>query len=414
MYGQLTALASRHQVTLVTFAGPGQGDRDALHYLRASGIEVHAVWRSPLTGIARWRRRWWLGRQWLRGKQPWRAGEFWDSEMQRLLERLATRFDLIQVEDSAMAMYRYPSHAPAVLTDHEVKVVSRTGPRRIHGLEWRIRLACTELDSRRWHGYQQAAWARFERIQVFTPRDAATLRTMAPALASRVRVNPFGIDLPLQNDEIEEDEDHIVFIGGFAHAPNVDAALWLCHEIMPRIRAIRPSVRLTIVGSQPPHAVRALAGRDVTVTGTIPSIDPYLSGAAIVLAPLRLGRGMRLKVLQAMAYGKAVITTPLGAAGLIGPCQPPVVIGRDSEEIARATAALLATPDERRALGRQARAFVAEHYTWQWYRLRLDALHAELQSRDCDCMTADPWEAEVPTDGWAHRYVEANRRGTRT
>jgi glycosyltransferase involved in cell wall biosynthesis len=333
--------------------------------------------------------------------------------MQGLLDRLTPRFDLIQVEDSAMANYRYPPWTPAVLTDHEVRVAARTGPRHIRGLGWRMRLAWTELDSRRWHRYQPAVWARFDCIQVFTPRDAAALRTMAMALADRVTVNPFGIDLPPRNDQIEEDDDHIVFIGGFAHAPNVDAALWLCREIMPRIRALRPTVRLTIVGSQPPHMVRALAGRDVTVTGTIPSIDLYLRRATVVLAPLRIGRGMRLKVLQAMAYGKAVITTPLGAEGLMGPCQPPVAIGRDSEELARATAALLSAPDARRALGRQARAFVAQHYTWQSYRQRLDELHADPQLRSFNYMTTKPWESMAPTNVRERRRFEPGRWGIR-
>src|SRR5207248_11047683 len=113
--------------------------------------------------------------------------------------------------------------------------------------------------------------------------------------------------------------------------------------------------------------------------GGVPTVEPSLAGAAVVLAPLRTGGGMRLKVLQAMAHGKAVVTTPLGAEGLaVAGCEPPLVIARDAEELAHGTAELLGAGAARRRLGAAARAFVARHHGWSAYRERLETLYQEL------------------------------------
>jgi glycosyltransferase involved in cell wall biosynthesis len=168
-------------------------------------------------------------------------------------------------------------------------------------------------------------------------------------------------------------------VGAFEHPPNIDAALWLGNDIMPILRRLRPGVRLTIVGSYPPKSVRTLASQDVTVAGPVPIIRPYLEQAAVVLAPMRTGGGMRVKVLQAMSLGKAVVTTPLGAAGLAGPReQLPLAIGESAEEIATATVRLLSASDERIVLGRRARTFVREHHSWSAHQRRLEAIYAEL------------------------------------
>jgi glycosyltransferase involved in cell wall biosynthesis len=222
-------------------------------------------------------------------------------------------------------------------------------------------------------------WPRFDRIQVFTEHDAATIRASTPTLAGRVRVNPFGIELSPLADPVHEDARSIVFNGSFAHPPNVDAALWLGHEIMPLLRVRRPGVRLSLVGDNPPQAVRGLGCEDITVTGQVPTVEPYLERAAVVLAPIRLGGGMRRKVLQGMALGKAVVTTPIGAEGLaVKGCLPPLIVARNAEEIADAVVRLLDDANARHALGHRAHTFVAHYHSWTRYEQRLDALYAEL------------------------------------
>ncbi|HJW84694.1 MAG TPA: glycosyltransferase family 4 protein [Anaerolineae bacterium] len=364
----------------MTIIGTEPGESEAVERLRAAGQEVHVARLMQPAALRRWQRRWRLTSIWLRGQYPWRTVWFWEPEIQRILDRLLAerRFDLVIAEDSAMGVYHYRTQAPTLLTEHEV--------RRARPVDWHIgppanwlRWAFTESDWQRWRRYQPAVWRRFDRIQVFTSRDADAISLIAPELADRVRVNPFSIDLPPQADHCREKDDSIVFIGNFTHAPNVDAALWLGHEIMPLLRARRPGVQLTLIGNYPPDSVKALACEDILVAGRVPEVEPYLEQAAAVLAPIRIGGGMRMKVLQGMALGKAVVTTPRGAEGLAIDGQPlPLAIATDAKGIASATIGLLACADARRLLGQQARAFVAEHYSAPAYARRLEAIYAEV------------------------------------
>jgi len=147
-------------------------------------------------------------------------------------------------------------------------------------------------------------------------------------------------------------------------------------------------VRLTLVGIYPPKSVQALACEDIRVTGAVPEIEPYFARAAVVVAPLRIGGGMRMKVLQALALGKAIVTTPRGADGLMidgqpptGGQTPPLIIAESAEQIAEATASLLASCETRRSLGDQARAFVIENFSAQAYARRVEVTYAELHAQ---------------------------------
>jgi glycosyltransferase involved in cell wall biosynthesis len=203
------------------------------------------------------------------------------------------------------------------------------------------------------------------------------LRALAPEAADRIRVNPFGIVLP-RRDPREEDPLTVVLPGNFTHPPNVDAALWMARDIMPCLRQACPGVRLRLVGSYPPAEVRALLAADVEVTGWVPEIEPHLEQATVVVAPIRIGGGMRVKVLQAMALGRPVVTTPRGAEGLeAAGGRPPLLVASQPHDFATAIARLLATPDERRSLGCRARDFVAKHFSAEAYARRLEAVYAD-------------------------------------
>src|SRR6185436_3840350 len=108
----------------------------------------------------------------------------------------------------------------------------------------------------------------------------------------------------------DEDPTSIIFVGGFLHPPNVVTARWMAEQLMPALRRRRASARLTIIGSHPPESVLALSAPDIRVTGHVLSLAPFLRAAAVVLAPVWNGRGMRHKVLDAMAWGKAIVASP--------------------------------------------------------------------------------------------------------
>jgi glycosyltransferase involved in cell wall biosynthesis len=397
IHAQLTGLRKRHDVTLVTVVGDDPDDSGAVSELRQSGLAVHAIDGRRPNGLGRWRRRWQFARSWGRRKMPWRTVWFADPRIQKTLDRLTNteHFDLAVVEDNCMAVFQFPPNLPTVLTEHEVR-----RPRPINWdfgppSNW-LRWALAEEDWRRWPAYQRASWRRFDRIQVFSDEDATALGHLAPDIVDRVRVTPFGIVLPEAADPALEQRGLVLFMGNFYHRPNVDAVVWLVHDIMPRLRNRTPGVRLRIVGTGAGERVRSLAGQDVEILGEVPTMQPHLDAASVVLAPIRTGGGMRMKVLTALAHGKAVITTQRGAAGLALGHGPPLAVGEDPESIALATARLLNDDEERRRLGARARAYVMRYYSAEAYGRRLEAVYKEV--------VRDPDEAPGTADHHDQRH----------
>jgi glycosyltransferase involved in cell wall biosynthesis len=292
------------------------------------------------------------------------------------------RFDLAAVEDNSMGIFRFPAGLPTVLTEHEVRNPRPVDWRCGHPGSWPA-WAFRESDWRRWPAYERSVWRAFDRIQVFTDRDAATIGRLAPDMLDRVRVNPFGIDPPAPSDPASEQEGLLLFVGNFAHPPNVDAARWLVDDIMPRLRSRTTGARLQLVGAGPPADVRALAGPDVEVLGEVPSVAPFLEAAAVVLAPIRIGGGMRMKALHALASGKPLVTTFRGAEGLaVAGVEPPFLAADEPEAFALLVDELLQDSGLRKELGARARSFVLEHYSPQAYCNRLEAVYSELIARN--------------------------------
>lgn len=386
LHGLLSAVRERHEVTLVTVAGPNLQDVEAADALRASGLEVHAIPRIEATRWSRARR--WADHtaRWALGRLPMRTIWFHRPEVQETIDRLAAErtFDIVHVEDNAMGVYRLPTGIPSLFGEHEVRT-----PRPVRWTAWlhddegAYRGLLDEIDWHRWPHYQRTIWPRYDLIQVLTERDARTMERIAPELVGRVRVNPFAVEIPPLGDPSLEEDGTIVFTGGFLHPPNVQAARWLAGEIMTRLRTLHPGVRLRLVGNDPRGSLRDLATSDVDVVGWVPSMQAELARAAVVVAPLTTGGGQRMKVLEAMAAGKAVVTTARGATGLLprGDEPLPLIVAESADEIATQTAALLNDAPRRRALGARARELVAAQHGIEAYAARTESAYAELLAR---------------------------------
>ena len=376
LYAALVGLSERHEVTIVTSPGPEAPEFAAVDALIRDGYEVRSVPRHTAGGVGRWTRRVRMASGWLCGGSPWRTTWFHEPRLQTVIDDLLARdrFDVVAVEDNAMASFRFRTDAAVVLTEHEV--------RRARSVDWhtgRPRLwaswAFREADWHRWPRYQRSVWRRFDAIQVFTERDAKRLAELAPELRDRVHVNPFGIALVDLSSPVAEDPRVICFVGNFSHPPNVDAVLWLAQEVLPRVRARVPGARLRIAGADAPAEVRALASSQVEIAGYQRNVAYFIREAAVVAAPVRIGGGMRMKVLQAMALGKSVVTTTRGIDGLDRYPEVPVLVSDDAEGVAAAIAQLLNDRDARERLGTQARAYVEEHFSASAYAHRLEAVY---------------------------------------
>ncbi|MGH2872768.1 MAG: glycosyltransferase family 4 protein, partial [Solirubrobacteraceae bacterium] len=169
--------------------------------------------------------------------------------------------------------------------------------------------------------------------------------------------------------------------------PNVDGVLYFLREIWPRIVAVRSDARFVIIGADPAPAIRAHAGPGVTIVGPVDDLRPHMSAAAVVVVPLRLGSGTRLKILEAWAMARPVVSTALGAKGL--DCVPGrhLLIADDPSEFAGSVLRVLSEPGLADELGRAGRALVSERYSWQGTAGVLEGFFRQVVAR---CKTPRP------------------------
>lgn len=354
--------------------------------------EPPAVWQSWAQEVFLfpWRPRslWTRLRQLLVSSRPDLAFRYRVPELSHGLRRLLAQRSIraIHVEGLEMAwaveeLLDDPPGARPVLILDELNAEYR--------LQERLFQADRE-DPRRWlgalySGIQAHRLRRYEAqivrqvdwvIAVSEPdaRDLEALGAARPPV-----VAPNGVDTTFFHPEAVEPlplgEPAFVFTGSMDYRPNVDAVRWLARAVWPAVRSVLPEARLYLVGRRPSPAVRRLQEiPGIQVVGEVPDVRPYLAGATVYVAPLRAGGGTRLKILEAMAMGKAIVSTPMGCDGLA------VVDGEhvwlaDGAAFASAMIALAQNAALRKALGEAARRLVVARYDWEHTLLPLEALY---------------------------------------
>lgn len=300
-------------------------------------------------------------------------------------------FDVIQIEGIEVARYLLESK----IKNQKSKIVFDD-----HNAEYVLQRTAFESDARRvarWHAalYSLIQWKKLERYEraicraanhVVACSDAdanaiATLLGQRSAVSghqSPITVIPNGVDTELYTPaDSTRDDSSLVFTGKMDYRPNIDAMTWFAAEILPRVRAEIPNARLLIVGQKPAPKILALKRQPgITVTGWVADIRPHIADAAIYVVPLRMGSGTRLKVLEAMAAGKAIVATTRGIEGIALTRDHNALIADTPEEFARVVVALLRDPDRRRALGQNARALAEQTYDWRALAPMFDQVYA--------------------------------------
>jgi glycosyltransferase involved in cell wall biosynthesis len=358
----LEELAGRHEVgALYLRAAEERGIAPALQERLAFAAELRRPSLREGVGVRRAAQRAWG----LASGRPLWATDWRVPELGRRAREIVAswRPDVVQAELAVMGQYlaALPSGRPArVLVEYDPGAAAATG---LAATERGLRRAARLADAAAWRRYGRRLADHVDAVVTFTEEDADLLRELRSG-ARVVRIAP-GIALPsAAADPIGVPPWRVLFIGSFVHPPNVDAAIRLAESIFPAVRARVPSARLELVGDQPPAAVRRLAGPGVDVTGYVPDTWPHVEAAAVVAAPLRLGGGMRLKVLEALAAGKALVATPRAVAGLdLEPGTHAVVVDGDAE-LGDALVELLEDPARRTRIGAAAREFARAELGW--------------------------------------------------
>jgi glycosyltransferase involved in cell wall biosynthesis len=285
----------------------------------------------------------------------------------------AWRPEVVQAEYHVMGQYLACADGPArrVLNQYEPGAPAARE-------RWRAGTGTRDLreylEMRAWERYERAVARRADAVVVLTGRDREAMLPYAPA--TPLVVIPLGMAAPERPlDPAGKTPPSILFVGNFHHPPNVEAASRLAGSIFPRVRQRCPEAVLHLVGDSPPED---LGGPGVVVTGRVRSVEPWLDRAAVVAAPLASGGGMRVKVLEALAAGKAVVASPLAAEGLGG---APLLRADGDEETAEAISGLIEDRDRRAALAARAREWALVHLGRERTVEAFEALYEQLIAR---------------------------------
>ncbi len=366
----ITRLAARHQLELVSFVESAAEEASARELARRHpGMSVETVlltpWRSRLNAL--------IG---LVSSEPLQVHYYRSARMRELLARklAAGRYDGVYVHLIRMAPYVEDlAGTPRVLdmTDAVSMVYERAHRVR---RDW-LRLA-NAIEIRRLRRYEIELVRRFEHTTLVSEVDRDWLVANG-APAERLSLIYLGVDRGYFAPTASEwDPKRLVFVGNMRSFPNSDAALFLLREIFPLVRAEEKDACVDVVGVNPPPALRALSGTPgVTVTGPVDDVRPFVERGAVSLCPVRVAGGVQFKVLEALALGVPVVTSPEGFEGLGARGEEDgVIVARDAREFARASLELMRDRERRRELARRAQRFIAERYDWDRQVSALEAL----------------------------------------
>ncbi len=324
----------------------------------------------------------------LRPNRPLSLGYFHDARLASwVAETLARRpIRQIFVFSSAMAPYvmgarPLPRILDMVDVDSEKFAAYAAAARLPMRLLW-SREAQTLL------AFERRAALHFDRTLFVSPAEEARFLALAPDCAGRTGWVENGVDLdyfsPRHRFAAPTDpapgprpspspSPSIVFTGAMDYRPNIDAAVWFADTVLPLLAGRRPAPVFTIVGSDPAQAVRALGRRPgIRVTGRVADTRPYLAEAAVVVAPLRIGRGIQNKVLEAMAMGRPVVASPAASEGIRGQPGRDLLVAGDAGNAARLVGEVL--DGGHRGLGAAGREAVLRHHDWSATLARLDTM----------------------------------------
>ena len=300
---------------------------------------------------------------WMRWSRPKLERWFHSPALQASVQRDVDTggFHLVHLDELLLARIVAPRdrRVPIVQHHHKLDTVlydtlhAHRGPHRLFDLwklnrleaesarRYRHHLTCSEGDAR----ILRERYGALDCHAVPSGFDPAFFRTPEPAPA--------------------RDPLTLLFLGSMDYGPNVDAVLRFAEECLPALRARHPGVRLQVVGGHPAREVQALAGPGVVVTGAVPDVRPYLASCGQLVVPLRIGGGTRLKIVEALAMGAPVVSTPVGAEGLGLADGRDLVLAADAPSLVEAVSAGIRDPRAAERRAAQGRRSVYERYRWE-------------------------------------------------
>lgn len=297
-------------------------------------------------------------------KAPYAVSRFGSSKVrERLKACLEGRRPDVAVVDFLDAAINFPEHVdvPAVLFQHNVE--SEIWRRHATNGSSGLKKLMYRTEFSKMLRYERDAMERFDHVIAVSDHDKSLMG--AWTRPERITVVPTGVDTEqfCPGETPSPKQPLVLFVGAMDWEPNVDAVKYYCAEVWPRVLAKNPDAKFRIVGRNPDRRVKALEGLSVEVTGRVPSVVEHLREAAVVVVPLRVGGGTRIKIYEAMAVGKAVVSTAVGAEGLDVHHGEDIILSDEPGNFAEAVSTLLQDASARSRIGNAARE-LALKYGW--------------------------------------------------
>ena len=231
--------------------------------------------------------------------------------------------------------------------------------------------------------YERAVAAQSKRSFFVTENETDLFRKQAPECSNLVQAMSNGVDSdyfspdpsrasPFVGDGLAQAPIPIVFTGAMDYWPNIDAVTWFVSDILPALRQTWPGIRFYIVGRSPPQAVLSLASDAVVVTGTVPDVRPYLQHAALVVAPLRVARGIQNKILEAMAMARPVVASQSCVEAIEAKNGEELIAAAGASDFIREICTLLKSPESSDVIGQAGRQRVVRSYSWAAHLAAID------------------------------------------
>lgn len=374
-YNSLKYLSRHHEMVLVSLVG--EEDRSHIEAMRSVCSDIVTMpdrgWNLSRTirGVA--------------GTPPGTASKYFSKEFGELIRETVKKHhpDLVELQhlNTASFLAYCDSHCPVILREHNVEF--KVWERQAEHTAQPVLRQAMRLLARRVRTFEAAMAPRFAQCITVSEADERFLREAAPE--ARITTIPLGVDTEyfFPCPDAMENPFSMVLTGSFAWHPKQHNLRVLLTEIFPRIRMLIPEARLSVVGKGvPPELVELAKKQGVVVTGRVDDVRPHISSASLVLNYLESGGGIALKVLEAMAMRKPVLSNVLGVEGIA------LVAGRDAEVVdskeafAQAAAELLRDTGRRRALAENGYRFVQRNYAWSELVSRFDVAYDAVLSRE--------------------------------
>jgi polysaccharide biosynthesis protein PslH len=360
-------LARRHDISFLSFADPSSSPAD-VRGMRDVASEVVTI---PRTETAKGTATFYTeAARYLVDRIPYAVAKYRSRAYREAIERLLARtpFDAV-VCDFLVPVVNLPDKLPcrSIVFTHNVEAeIWRRHAESARNPVSRLLLA------QQWNRmlrFERAALSRFDLVLAVSETDRHTFGTLYPgAVTAPVHVVQTGVDTTFfspMNERTPARRAHLVFTGSMDWLPNEDGMEYFVHDILPLVRQHEPGATVSIIGRSPTPAVKRLADvPGIHVTGRVDDVRPHVAEGAVYVVPLRIGGGTRLKIFEAMAMSKAVVSTTIGAEGLPVTSGQNIVIADDPARFADAIVRLIRDDGMRRRIETEARRLVVEKYDW--------------------------------------------------